>query len=80
VIRLFVLDVPEFRPVIEHVGRSARSRRQAGDYVEFSSDRAIVVDRRAARVRRAVWFSSIAALDGGKVAQFDADELRIEPE
>jgi hypothetical protein len=80
VIRLFVLDVPEFSPVIEQAGRSAQSRRKVGDYVEFSSTRAIVVDRRAARVRRAVWFSSVAALDGGKLAQFDADELRIEPE
>jgi hypothetical protein len=79
VIRLFVLDVPEFRPVIEHARRSAQSSRKVGDYIEFTSTRAIVVGRRAARVRRAVWFSSVAALDGGKLAQFDSDGLRIEP-
>jgi hypothetical protein len=79
VIRLFVLDVPEFRPVIEHAGRSAQAVRKVGDYIEFTSTRAIVVGRREARVRRAVWFSSVAALDGGRLAQFDADELRIEP-
>jgi hypothetical protein len=30
-------------------------------------------------VRHAVWFSFVAALDGGKLAQFDSDALRIEP-
>jgi hypothetical protein len=79
VIRLFVLDVPEFRPVIEHACRSAQASRKVGDYVEFTSTRAIVIGRRAARVRRAVWFSSVAALDGGTLARFDSDELRIEP-
>jgi hypothetical protein len=79
VIRLFILDVPEFRQVIEKAAESAQRSGPSGDYVEFDSDEAITVDRRAAGVRRAVWYSAIAALSGGKVAQYDGDALRIEP-
>ncbi len=78
-IRLYVLDAPEFRAVIDHAAASAMRSRPVGDYVEFTSSDTIVIDRHAARVRRAVWYSAVAALSGGKVAQFDADALRIVP-
>lgn len=77
-IKLYVLDVPEFRPVAEEAARSGAERRTVGDYVELTSDSTLTIDRRAAGARRAVWYSSVGALSGGKVAQFDSDALRIE--
>jgi hypothetical protein len=78
-ITLYILDVPEFQPVLEHARASAEASRSVGDYFEVTSSKAIVVDRREAGVRQAVWYSAIGALAGGKVAQFDRDALRIEP-
>lgn len=79
-IRLYVLDVPEFRPVIEEATGLADRFRALGNYVEFASAEGMTIERRKAGARRAVWFSSIAALQGGKVIQFDGDVLRLAPE
>lgn len=79
-IQLFVLDVPEFHAVIDEHAKYADSVRTVGSYVEFGSAEGFTVERRKAGARRAVWFSSISALRGGKVVQFDSDALRVEPE
>jgi hypothetical protein len=78
-IQLFILDVPEFRPVIDEAA-SAGTVRKVGNYVEVSSNEGITIERRKAGARRAVWFSTIGALRGAKVVQFDSDALRLEPE
>lgn len=78
-IRLYVMDATEFRPVADHAAISAQAHRQVGDYLEFTSESEIVIDRRAAGARVAVWYSAIAALTGGTVEQFDRDQLRIMP-
>lgn len=79
-VELYVLDVPEFRPVIDEGSRCAGRVRSVGNYVELASDRSLTIDRKKAGARRAVWFSSIGALRNGKVVQFDDNILRIEPE
>jgi hypothetical protein len=76
---LYVLDVPENRPVAEvagidpavHVGR-------VGPYFEITSAGAIVIDRRATGCRHAVWYSSVAGLGRSKITQHDKDALRVE--
>ena len=78
-IRLYILNVPEFRPVIEEASRSAQSAEPVGDYVEITHRNGLTVDRRAAGARRSVWFSTVGALVGGTVTQFDSDTLRIQP-
>ena len=77
-IRLYVLDAPEFRPVIDEAARHADAVRTVGDYVELASEGTLTVERRTAGARHAVWYSTIGALTGGEVAQFDGDALRIE--
>lgn len=78
-IQLYVLDVPEFQPVIEEAQRSADAYRRIGFYYEFRSEGPLVLDRHRAQSRKAVWFSSIGALRGGAIEQFDVDAIRIEP-
>jgi hypothetical protein len=80
VIQLYVLDVPEFRPVIDEASKVADQMRSVGNYLEFGSNGGMTVERRMAGARRSVWFSAISALRGGKIAQFDSDALRLEPE
>jgi hypothetical protein len=79
VIWLYILDVPEFRPVIDEAEACADHSRAIGNYVEFRSGEGMTIERRKAGARRAVWFSTISALRGGKVVQFDSDVLRLEP-
>lgn len=79
-IQLYVLNVPEFEPVIHEGSLVADRSRVIGNYVELSSESTLTIDRRKARARRAVWFSSIGALRHGKVTQFDGDLLRVEPD
>lgn len=78
--RLYILDVDDFRPVIE-VGAASPgvASRHIGDYVELAADGEIVIDRRATGVRHAVWYSTVAAVADGRVTQFDKDALRVEP-
>jgi hypothetical protein len=77
---LYVLDVPELRPLIDEAAEHADAFRAVGDYIEFRSTNAMTIERGKAGVRRAVWFSAIGALRGGKVIQFDSHVLRLEPE
>ncbi|HET6735218.1 glyoxalase [Mycobacterium sp.] len=79
-IELYVLDVPEFRAVIDEVKQYSDEVDPVGYYVRFRNAKTLVVDRRKAGVRQSIWYSSIGALRGGKVAQFDRDALVIEPD
>lgn len=79
-IELYVLDVPEFRAFIDEGVKMADQVRTVGNYVQLSAVGTLTIDRRQAGVRQAVWYSAIGALRHGKVAQFDKDALRVEPE
>jgi len=78
--RLYILDVDDFRAVIE-VGAAVAgvASRRISDYVELAADGEIVIDRRATGVRHAVWYSTVAGVADGRVSQFDKDALRVEP-
>jgi hypothetical protein len=80
VIELYVLDVPEFRAFIEEGAKVADEVHSIGHYVQLCANDTLIIDRRQAGVRQAVWYSAIGALRHGKVAQFDKDALRVEPE
>jgi hypothetical protein len=78
---IFVLDVEEFRPLIEAAGlRQSVKRRRFGPYVELSSDGPIEIDRRESGVRHAVWYSALAGVRAGRVVQFDKEALKVVPE
>ena len=77
---LYILDVEEFRPVADVAAAGPRVRvRRIGRYHELSSDGPITVDRRTTGVRHAVWYSAVAAVRDGHVAQYDKDALRVVP-
>jgi hypothetical protein len=80
VIELYVLDVPEFRAFIDEGAKVADEIHTIGNYVQLSAKGALTIDRRQAGIRQAVWYSAIGALSHGKVAQFDKEALRVEPE
>jgi catechol 2,3-dioxygenase-like lactoylglutathione lyase family enzyme len=79
-VTVFFLDVADFADVAATAGAVEGTRTERVDgYIAVTTDGPLVVDRRATGVRHAVWYSSVAAVDGGQVAQFDKDQLRVEP-
>lgn len=79
-IELYVLDVPEFRAFIDEGAKVADEVHTIGNYVQLSVKGTLTIDRRQAGVRQAVWYSAVGALRHGKVAQFDKEALRVEPD
>ena len=76
---VFVLDVPENRPVVEVAQTDATvTVDRVGPYFKVSAPGPIVVDRRATGCRHAVWYSSIAGLLESRITQWDKDALRVE--
>jgi hypothetical protein len=75
---LFIVDVPEWEPVWKNaVGDSDLEISHVGPYVELTFPDGITIDRKAAGVRHAVWYSGVAALKDAHVVQFDKDALRV---
>ncbi len=76
---LYLLDVPENRPLAEVAARDRSvSLRHVGPYFELVFDRVLVIDRRATGARHAVWYSSIAGTRDAAIRQWDKDTMRIE--
>jgi hypothetical protein len=77
---LFILDVPENKPVAAVAGEDPDvTVDHLGPYFRITADDVIVVDRRATGCRHAVWYSSVAGLIDSRITQWDKDALRIEP-
>jgi hypothetical protein len=77
---LYVLDVVDFRPVAEVAAQDPTiTVRRRGPYFELSSNDVITIDRSATGCRNALWYSSIAAIKGGRVTTWDKTVLVVEP-
>jgi len=77
--RLFMLDVPENEEIVK-VARDLPQVTVAsvGPYYVIESPVTMSIDRRAAGVRHAVWYSCVAGLQGWRIAQWDKDALTVE--
>jgi len=76
--RLYFLDVPEYRPFIEVLGRDTALRREeAGGYVRFSGEGQITVRRADTGLGEAVWFGALVAGFEGRVVRFTDEELVV---
>ncbi|MFD6454077.1 hypothetical protein ACFWF3_25160 [Nocardia sp. NPDC060220] len=77
---LFILDVPENKPVAEVAGRDPElGIERVGPYFKLTSAGTIVIDRRATGCRHAVWYSSVAGLTDSVIVQWDKDAMKVEP-
>lgn len=76
--RLFMLDVPENRPIAAVAAELPEVEvSRLGPYFVIASAAPISIDRRATGVRHAVWYSCVAGLGGWRIAQWDKDALRV---
>lgn len=76
---LFVLDVDDFRPLAEVASKDPDvTVRRRGPYLEVAATGSIRIERNATGCRNAVWYSSVAAVTGGRVRHWDKSELVVE--
>jgi hypothetical protein len=76
---IFVLDVPEFLPLVEHA-RQLQGLRVSGPrlgYFRVDGRREIRLDRKALGFKPAVWHGALTGGLIGQVQHFDNDELVI---
>ncbi|OZG26366.1 hypothetical protein BH683_023620 [Williamsia sp. 1138] len=77
---LFILDVPENKPVAAVAGEDPDvTVDHVGPYFRVVAEGPIVVDRRATGSRHAVWYSSVSGLLDSRITQWDKDALKVEP-
>ncbi|MFD2415634.1 hypothetical protein [Amycolatopsis pigmentata] len=77
---LFVLDVEDFRPLAEVASKDPDvTVRRRGPYLEVAAPGSIRIERNATGCRNAVWYSSVAAVEAGRVSRWDSSELVVEP-
>lgn len=79
--RIYVLDVPENVGVIKVASQDpVIDVDMVGPYYRITAAHDdIVIDRRAAGCRHAVWYSAVAGLEESVIVQHDKDVLRVSP-
>ena len=77
---LYVLDIPENRPVAAVAGHDPSVVvGRVGPYFSLSAAGAIVIDRRATGCRHAVWYSCVGGVArDSRITQHDKNALRVE--
>jgi hypothetical protein len=73
---LFVLDVPEFAPLIAGAAAGHSVRRRAGYAMIEAPDR-IIVERAKSGLGDAVWFGALTGGYEGRIVEFSAERLVI---
>ena len=73
---LFVLDVPEFAPLIAGASGTHDVRRRNGYAAIEGADR-VVVERAKSGLPDAVWFGALTGGYEGRVVEFSAERLVI---
>lgn len=73
---LFVLDVPEFAPLIAGAAADHRVQRQGGYAMIEAADK-VVVERARSGLGDAVWFGALTGGYEGRIVEFNADRLVI---
>ncbi|HVM77645.1 MAG TPA: hypothetical protein VMU06_01410 [Stellaceae bacterium] len=75
---LYVLKVPEFRPLIACAERDPRLRTtDCGNYVRIDGDPELTIARSATGMGEALWFGSLVGGIEGRISEFDAEVIRL---
>lgn len=76
---LYVLDVPEFKPIVdtaEAMGNCTITKSETG-YFRIESPTEIVLNRRDMKMKPAVWYGLFTGGMNGEIAEFGREEVRV---
>jgi hypothetical protein len=79
VITMYVLDVPEFKPLVVAAQGDARCRvapAQRG-YWKIESDIALSFERRAMQLKPAIWYGAFTGGLDGAITDFGKDQVHV---
>jgi catechol 2,3-dioxygenase-like lactoylglutathione lyase family enzyme len=78
---VFVLDVPEFRPLVDAARESGayHTASTGNGYIRIDGNPGITFNRRALGFKPAVWYGALTGGLAGRIEQFDGDQLVISP-
>ena len=81
-IRIFVIDVPEFQSLLENARQrdDCRVTRLDSTYFAIESDQPLEFSRRALRLKPAIWYGLFTGGLDGVIERFDRDIVRIVPQ
>jgi hypothetical protein len=76
---LYVLDVPEFLPIVESVRDQNGCRVTKSDkgYYKIESPAEIVLNRKAMQMKPAVWYGIFTGGLNGEIAEFGREQVRV---
>ncbi|WP_282204881.1 hypothetical protein [Kitasatospora fiedleri] len=75
---LYVLDVPEFEPVVAAARQAGMDARSTGDYLELTSPTdEVVLRREGTGIRTALWHAALTGGLAGRIVLFTADTLHL---
>lgn len=77
-ISFFVLDVPEFEPVVRIAVADGLTVRRCGDHLELSTEAPTLVLRRAGSgIGTAVWHACLTGGLDGHIVAFSGEEIHL---
>jgi len=76
---IYLLNVPEFDPLMRGLATAGVSIAQRGDYHVAEAVGEIVLHRKDVGVGQAVWFGALTGGITGKIVEFSEDTLRVAP-
>jgi hypothetical protein len=76
---MYVLDVPEFEPLVRTAQQAGMRLRRTGDYLELSSaDRELVLHRDGTGIRAALWHAALTGGLDGRIVAFTGETIHLE--
>jgi len=80
-IRVYVLKVPEFLPLVEFArGLSGCEVDDRSDrYAVIQADKQLVFKRKAMKMKPAVWYGAFTGGLDGRIIEFGRDEVHLAP-
>ncbi|MGW3009094.1 hypothetical protein ACWC9R_09675 [Streptomyces sp. NPDC001219] len=78
---VYVLDVPEFEPVVHTAEAAGMAARRTGDYLELTTtEREITLRREETGMRTALWHALLTGGLDGRIVSFTPDVLHLAQE
>lgn len=75
---MYILDTPEFGPIVTTARLAGMDVRPVGDYLEaVSAEPTVTLERRHTQVRPSIWFAALTGGMVGHIERFDHDILRL---
>lgn len=76
---LYVLDVPEFLPIVEAARglKACTITKSDKGYYRIAAPTEIVLNRKAMKMKPAVWYGLFTGGINGEIAEFGRDEVRV---